>query len=159
MTFKVWSKSFSRLLTSLSFIAGIYSTKNLKRLSDSFPFFNTSDLDSAALKLILANVMSFSILFSCRLAPITDVVVIVMLSINVLIIGCVRSDLFVGPIFLQLLSAYSLFRQKCIRDSTTNNYSLFQLIIFTKPSARAGYDTRSIFKRSLTGLNSEFSFS
>ena len=32
-------------------------------------------------------------------------------------------------------------------------------IIFTDPSARAGYDTRSIFKRSLTGLNSEFSFS
>ena len=28
-----------------------------------------------------------------------------------------------------------------------------------KPSARAGYDTGSIFKRSLTGLNSEFSFS
>ena len=27
------------------------------------------------------------------------------------------------------------------------------------PSARAGYDTRSIFKRSLTGFNSEFSFS
>ena len=27
------------------------------------------------------------------------------------------------------------------------------------PSARVGYDTRSIFKRSLTGLNSEFSFS
>ena len=32
-------------------------------------------------------------------------------------------------------------------------------IIFTNPSARAGYDTRSVFKRSLTGLNSEFSFS
>ena len=32
-------------------------------------------------------------------------------------------------------------------------------IIFTNPSARAGYDTRSIFKRSLTGLNLEFSFS
>ena len=27
------------------------------------------------------------------------------------------------------------------------------------PSARAGYDTRSIFKRSLTGWNSEYSFS
>ena len=27
------------------------------------------------------------------------------------------------------------------------------------PSARTGYDTGSIFKRSLTGLNSEFSFS
>ena len=32
-------------------------------------------------------------------------------------------------------------------------------IISTNPSARAGYDTRSIFKWSLTGLNSEFSFS
>ena len=33
------------------------------------------------------------------------------------------------------------------------------LSIFTNPSARAGYDTRSNFKRSSTGLNSEFSFS
>ena len=33
------------------------------------------------------------------------------------------------------------------------------MILFTNPSARSGYDTRSIFKRSLTGLNSEFSFS
>ena len=32
-------------------------------------------------------------------------------------------------------------------------------VLFTNPSAGAGYDTRSIFKRSLTGLNSEFSFS
>ena len=35
----------------------------------------------------------------------------------------------------------------------------FFIIIFTNPSARAGYDTRSIFKQSLTDLNSEFSFS
>ena len=33
------------------------------------------------------------------------------------------------------------------------------VFIFTSPSARAGYDTRSVIKRSLTGLNSEFSFS
>ena len=32
-------------------------------------------------------------------------------------------------------------------------------VLFTNPSARAGYDTKSIFKRSLTGLNSQFSFS
>ena len=32
-------------------------------------------------------------------------------------------------------------------------------IIFTNPCTGAGYDTWSIFKRSLTGLNSEFSFS
>ena len=40
----------------------------------------------------------------------------------------------------------------------TNSFT-FQFIIFTNPSPRAGYDTKSIFKRSLTGLNSEFSFS
>ena len=38
-----------------------------------------------------------------------------------------------------------------------NNW--YHTTIFTNPSAQAGYDTRSIFKRSLTGLNSEFSFS
>ena len=32
------------------------------------------------------------------------------------------------------------------------------LILFTNLSAQAGYDTRSIFKQSLAGLNSEFSF-
>ena len=31
--------------------------------------------------------------------------------------------------------------------------------IFANPSARVGYDTRSTFKRSLIGLNSELSFS
>ena len=30
------------------------------------------------------------------------------------------------------------------------------IYIYTNPFARAGYDTRSIFKQSLTGLNSEF---
>ena len=34
-----------------------------------------------------------------------------------------------------------------------------QINLFTNPSAQTGYDTRSIFMRSLTGLNSEFSFS
>ena len=41
----------------------------------------------------------------------------------------------------------------------TQQKAFLRLILFTNPSARAGYDTRSIFKRSLTGLNSEFSFS
>ena len=35
---------------------------------------------------------------------------------------------------------------------------IITLYIFTNRVARAGYDTRSIFKRSLTSLNSEFSF-
>ena len=38
-------------------------------------------------------------------------------------------------------------------------YIYIYIYIFTNPSARAGYDTRSIFKQGLTGLNSEFSFS
>ena len=37
--------------------------------------------------------------------------------------------------------------------------SLGLLTIFTNPSVWVGYDTRSIFKQSLTGLNSKFSFS
>ena len=37
--------------------------------------------------------------------------------------------------------------------------NMTRLSYLPNPSARAGYDTRSIFKRSLTGLNSEFSFS
>ena len=44
-------------------------------------------------------------------------------------------------------------------DKDNNSNSRLCLILFTNPSAPAGYDTRSIFKRSLTGLNSEFSFS
>ena len=39
-------------------------------------------------------------------------------------------------------------------DLALNNLQCF--ILFTNHSAGAGYDTRSIFKRSLTGFNSEF---
>ena len=41
----------------------------------------------------------------------------------------------------------------------SNRSNDFLLSYLPNPSARAGYDKRSIFKRSLTGLNSEFSFS
>ena len=39
------------------------------------------------------------------------------------------------------------------------SYGKLCISIFTNPSARGRYGTRSIFKRSLTGLISEFSFS
>ena len=35
-------------------------------------------------------------------------------------------------------------------------FLIVSMILFTNPSTRAGYDTRSIFKRSSTGLNSVF---
>ena len=44
-------------------------------------------------------------------------------------------------------------------SSSCDQVSTVVWVLFTNPSARAGYDTRSIFKRSLTGLKSEFSFS
>ena len=43
--------------------------------------------------------------------------------------------------------------------SLSSNSLNFFITIFTNPSARVGYDTRSVFKWSFTGLNSEFSFS
>ena len=45
------------------------------------------------------------------------------------------------------------------KESLENQIETFSFLffIFTNLSARAGYDTRSIFKQSLTGLNSEFS--
>ena len=57
--------------------------------------------------------------------------------------------------------------QKNGLEKTTNSHFIailgatirYRDILFTNPSARAGYDTKSIFKRSLTGFNSEFSFS
>ena len=36
---------------------------------------------------------------------------------------------------------------------------VIELSYLPNPSARAEYDTRSVFKRSLTGFNSGFSFS
>ena len=50
----------------------------------------------------------------------------------------------------QLQANLLAIRQSVLRSSS---------ILFTNPSGRAGYDSRSIFKRSLTGLNLEFSFS
>ena len=57
------------------------------------------------------------------------------------------------------LAHYEVIVQHANHDATGTYPNLIQIILFTNPSARAGYDTRSIFKRSLTGLNSEFSFS
>ena len=47
----------------------------------------------------------------------------------------------------------------CWSANSENLLDIFSYGPISPPPARAGYDTRSIFKRSLTGLNSEFSFS
>ena len=49
------------------------------------------------------------------------------------------------------------FNIKLTKGSVDLNIGLSSYL--PNPSARAGYDKRSIFKRSLTGLNLEFSFS
>ena len=59
------------------------------------------------------------------------------------------------------LALNNLQRLICHKTNQPTNqipHSGFELrFIFTNPSTRAGYGTRSFFKRSLTGLNSEFS--
>ena len=61
-----------------------------------------------------------------------------------------------GAMYMQTASLHKgKTPQTIIHDMILNNL----MVLFTNPSARAGYDTRSIFKRSLTGFNSEFSFS
>ena len=68
---------------------------------------------------------------------------------------CIRSKYFfqVWVIWFNSISTLN-------KLSTTKSclYMICKRILFTNSSTRAGYDTRSIFKRSLTGLNSEFSF-
>ena len=56
------------------------------------------------------------------------------------------------------MSVLIIYTRSFFQEFHYQNLGL-HIIIFTNPSARAGYDTRSIFKRSLTDLNSEFSFS
>ena len=56
----------------------------------------------------------------------------------------------------------SVIPMLCLKDPQMGNDTIhpeFLLTLFPNPSARVGYDTRSIFKQSLTGLNSELSFS
>ena len=50
-------------------------------------------------------------------------------------------------------------RMSIILNQICLNEEMLPKSYLPNPSARAGYDTRSIFKQSLTGLNSEFSFS
>ena len=57
-----------------------------------------------------------------------------------------------------LIHAVRIYSQDIGMEFGTEKYAML-VILFTNPSAWAGYDTTSIFKRSLTGLNSEFSFS
>ena len=85
--------------------------ESLKQLSDSLHFFNTSDLDFSALKLILTHVMSFSIPFSSHLTPIADVVVIVMSSIYACIGECLRLELVV-PLLSTSVDFISIFIAK-----------------------------------------------
>ena len=58
----------------------------------------------------------------------------------------------VVPLRVPSISQIQLFNNLTVCKPMTD-------ILFTNPSSLEGYDTRSIFKRSLTGLNSEFSFS
>ena len=70
-----------------------------------------------------------------------------------------------NPLSLSLSLSLSLMIKYCLPVEYTEKYPLkrrllgsleFVLYVFTNLSARAGCDTKSILKRSLTGLNSVF---
>ena len=78
----------------------------------------------------------------------------------------VRSSQHIFAYFFPFIDIFSCFRNFFTNPSNLIFHPGFvflfwapRISIFTNPSARAEYDTKSISKRSLTGLNSEFSFS
>ena len=82
-----------------------------------------------------------------------------VLLVSLPLLNCLIFFLFIflTSIFITFLSIMWWISEKFGCSYWVASWNKF--IIFTNPSARAGYDTRSIFKRSLTGLNSEYSFS
>ena len=64
--------------------------------------------------------------------------------------------IFHNPIFHYFTPVGFQLKSEQLKVSLDSRDSFIYL---PNPSARAGYDTRSIFKRSFIGLNSEFSFS
>ena len=73
---------------------------------------------------------------------------------------CVMSIMIVNqlPAFRATWGHMRGYLMRNIKLETAIIYGDAAIIILINPSARAGYDTWSIFKRILTGLNSEFSF-
>ena len=83
------------------------------------------------------------------------------LSLSICVFIVVSSYLSIDCIFFVSIYLCSYVSIDLLYSPSVSMYVdiyLFKSII-TNLSAWAGYDTRSIFKRSLTGLNSEFSFS
>ena len=79
--------------------------------------------------------------------------------------GCFKMRTMIStPVNFMLHSFFSCLKKSSFLSSFTFILWSVKTVNFIRsyvpnPSARVGYDTRSIFKRSLTGLNSEFSFS
>ena len=95
VSFRLESKSFPKLLTGCSVMDGM-TVPEIENLN--VPFFNTMNLDLEGLKLILAQVMSFSSPCRIHLLLGTDVVVMVRSSMYALIRGCHTPDLVRGPL-------------------------------------------------------------
>ena len=81
-----------------------------------------------------------------------------------LIVGrrIVRFILFTSVLALCEMPTGSFRILTCVAMSISyddNHYTMSIYAYLPNPSAQVGYDTRSIFKRSSTGLKSEFSFS
>ena len=70
-------------------------------------------------------------------------------------LNCLKWNSFWHCVIYWPLNEPSIKRCTCVNKPKRSGGRSY----FPNPSTRAGYDTRSIFKRSLAGFNSEFSFS
>ena len=94
--------------------------------------------------------------------PRTSVIFFYITSLNphkILLYSSTQSTGYSKMLKLANLIDKNNFASKKLMLSITRCYFIIGVSYLPNPSTRAGYDTRSIFKRSLTGLNSEFSFS
>ena len=73
--------------------------------------------------------------------------------------SCFEIPTFYAYVLWTFYVSFTHIRIMGMVHTDIHTYTHTTIYIFTNPSTQAGYDTRSIFKRSLTELNSEFSFS
>ena len=92
----------------------------------------------------------------CKPLQVTKVVssIVVVSALTGCALLCSVCDLKVAQMNVQRSSIREFMQYKF-----EQSHNAAKVTIFTNSSAQVGYDTKSIFKRSSTGLNSEFSFS
>ena len=155
---------YSSIYFSNCLSVNLFLCVSLVSLYLSFLFFSYISISVYLLLLVVCfNLLSFSYLslsvyshLSIHLSVCMYVCMYVCLLCRVVsMFISINCNMFIPTIYLGYFTSITLL----IYLSIHRSIYIFMNTYLPKPSARAGYDTRSIFKWSLTGLNPEFSFS